>query len=75
VQAHQPRPWFSRVPKGLVVLLVFAAIVALGYFGRDFIKQLGPPERCWELQEVEGKLYKVNPCTGQFLLLGDAPGR
>jgi len=52
---------------------VFAALIVFGYFARDFTRQLGPPDRCWELQEVDGKLYKANPCTGQFLLLGDAP--
>ena len=63
-----------HIPKEFVLLLVFAALVAAGYFGPYFVKQLGPPERCWEVQEVDGKLYKANPCTGQFLLLGDAPG-
>ncbi|MEI8163653.1 MAG: hypothetical protein WCI19_11005 [Betaproteobacteria bacterium] len=50
----------------LVALLVFA-----GYFARDYFKRLGPPDRCWEIREMEGRLYKMNPCTGQFLLLGD----
>lgn len=75
LQPQQRRPWLSYVPKELGLFLAFAVLIVLGYFGRDFTKQLGPPERCWELKEVDGKLYKANPCTGQFLLLGDAPGR
>lgn len=72
-QAPQRKHWLSHIPKELSLLLVFAALLVLGYFGRDFTKQLGAPERCWELKEVDGQLYKSNPCTGQFLLLGDAP--
>jgi hypothetical protein len=59
--------------KALAIGLAFVALVMLGYFGRDYVKLLGPPEKCWEIKEVEGRLYKVNPCTGQFVLIGDAP--
>jgi hypothetical protein len=52
---------------------VVAALWILGYYGQYALKFLGPPQRCWEYKEVEGKLYKVNPCTGQFQLIGDAP--
>ena len=55
------------------VVAVFALLVVGAYFARDFFKRLGPPERCWEIWEVAGHLYKANPCTGQFVLLGDAP--
>jgi hypothetical protein len=55
------------------VLAGFILVIIAGYFARDVFKRMGPPERCWEIREVDGHLYKVNPCTGQFLLLGDAP--
>ena len=58
----------------LGAMAVFALLVMAGYFARDYFKRLGPPDRCWEIKEVDGHLYKINPCTGQFLLLGDAPG-
>ena len=54
-------------------MAVFVLLVMAGYFARDYFKRLGPPDRCWEIKEVDGHLYKMNPCTGQFLLLGDAP--
>ena len=62
------RPWF----KVLLTVLAVVALVVLAYFGRDYVKLLGPPEKCWEIKEVDGDLYKVNPCTGQFRLLGPA---
>ena len=64
-------PWF----KPLLIFLAFVALVALGYFGRDYVKLLGPPEKCWEIKEIDGDLYKTNPCTGQFRLLGPAPAK
>ena len=50
-----------------------AALWILGYYGQYALKFLGPPQRCWEYREVDGTLYKVNPCTGQFQLVGEAP--
>ena len=73
--AKQKRRWQSFIGEEIIVLLAFAALIVAAYFWADFSKQLGPPERCWEVQEVDGKLYKANPCTGQFLLLGDVPTR
>ena len=55
------------------VVSVVAILLVLTYYGQYFLKFLGPPQNCWEYKEVEGKLYKVNPCTGQFQLVGDAP--
>jgi hypothetical protein len=56
--------------RSLGVIAVFVLLVIAGYFARDFFKRMGPPDRCWEIKEVDGHLYKMNPCTGQFLLLG-----
>ena len=64
-----------KPPKALLVFLVIVGVAALGYYGRGYLKLLGPPEKCWEIKEMDGQLYKVNPCTGRFLLLGDVPGR
>lgn len=55
------------------VASVVVILLVLTYYGQNFLKFLGPPQNCWEYKEVEGKLYKVNPCTGQFQLVGDAP--
>lgn len=54
-------------------IAVFALLVVAGYLAKDFFKRMGAPERCWKVKEVDGHLYKINPCTGQFLLLGDVP--
>ena len=75
-QSAAPEPpaldhWTTHLYRQLAVLALLAALVALGYFGQDALKLLGPPQRCWEYKEIEGKLYKVNPCTGQFQLVGD----
>ena len=59
--------------KPLLIALGVAALLVLGYFGQGYVKLLGPPEKCWELQEIDGQLYKVNPCTGRFVLIGDLP--
>ena len=53
------------------MLLLVAALIAIGYVGNRALRHMGPPERCWEYQERDGKLYKINPCTGQFQLIGD----
>lgn len=52
-----------------------AALAVLAYLAYPYLKLLGPAEKCWEVQEIDGRLYKVNPCTGQFRLLGEAPSR
>ena len=62
-----------HIPKPVWVLVLFAALAVAAYFGQKLVKLLGPPERCWELKDEDGKIYKLNPCTGQFRLLGDAP--
>ena len=64
-----------RGRRPLIALAAFALLLVVGYFARDYVKLLGPPERCWEIRETDGYLYKVNPCTGQFRLIGEAPGR
>ncbi len=68
------------VVRQVAVLVLIAALVAIAYVGNRALRHMGPPERCWEYEERDGKLYKVNPCTGQFQLIGDVvapaqPGR
>ena len=71
-QAEKKREhWRRAAARHFAVVLLLAALVAIGYVGHQALKHMGPPERCWEYQERDGKLYKVNPCTGQFLLVGD----
>ena len=66
-----PEHWTRHALRQIAVIALLAALVALGYFGNDALKLLGLPQRCWEYKEIDGRLYKVNPCTGQFLLVGD----
>ena len=60
------------IVRQVAVLALLAALGAIGYVGHHALRHLGPPERCWEYQEKDGRIYKVNPCTGQFQLIGDA---
>lgn len=67
--------WRTDLLRIAAVLGLLAALIAFGYFMQGPIKRLGPAERCWENREIDGKLYRFNPCTGQFKLLGDViPG-
>lgn len=75
--AHAPRPshWRTDLIRIGAVLGLLAALIAFGYLMQGPIKRMGPAERCWENREIDGKLYRFNPCTGQFRLLGDViPG-
>lgn len=63
--------WRTDLLRIAAVLGLLAALIAFGYFMQGPIKRLGPAERCWENREIDGKLYRYNPCTGQFKLLGD----
>ena len=69
--AALPRHWRTDLIRFVGVIALMAALMALGYFLLGPLKQLGPPQRCWENREIDGKLYKFNPCTGQFKLIGD----
>ena len=75
--AHVPHPshWRTDLIRISAVLGLLAALIAFGYFMQGPLKRMGPAERCWENREIDGKLYRFNPCTGQFRLLGDViPG-
>ena len=63
--------WRADLLRIVGVLALVGALMALGYFLQGPLKQLGPPQRCWENREIDGKLYRFNPCTGQFKLIGD----
>ncbi len=49
------------VPLGLIwsVMLLPQAV----------LEETNKPEKCWELQEIQGIVYKVNACTGETLIL------
>ena len=53
---------------GLVALAVALGVV--GFYlaltaGANWDGHLHPQTKCFELQEVSGKTYKVNTCTGE----------
>ena len=74
--ADKPRvTWRTDLVRIGGALLLVALLLGLAWVGKDALKYLGPPQRCWEYREIEGKLYKVNPCTGQFQLVGDVPAQ
>ena len=67
--------WRVDLVRIAALLGLLVALIAFGYLMQGPIKRLGPPGRCWENREIDGKLYRFNPCTGQFKLIGDAiPG-
>jgi hypothetical protein len=63
--------WKRDVARLVIGLAIVAGLWLVGYYGQTALKYLGPAQKCWEYKEVDGKLYKVNPCTGQFQLMGD----
>jgi hypothetical protein len=65
--------WRGDLMRIVGVVSITAILLVLAWYGQYYLKFLGPPQNCWEYKEMEGKLYKVNPCTGQFQLVGDAP--
>lgn len=69
----KPRPggWKRDIARLAIGLGIVAGLWLVGYYGQTALKFLGPPQKCWEYKEIDGKLYKVNPCTGQFQLMGD----
>lgn len=68
---HRTGSWQRDLRNIALGIAIVAALWAVGYYGQYALKFLGPPQRCWEYKEIDGKLYKVNPCTGQFQLVGD----
>ena len=51
--------------------MALVSLIVLAWLAQPYLKLLGPPERCWETREIDGRLYKANPCTGQFKLIGE----
>lgn len=63
--------WKRDIARLVIGLAIVAGLWLVGYYGQTALKYLGPAQKCWEYKEIDGKLYKVNPCTGQFQLMGD----
>ena len=63
--------WRHDLARILIAVLIVAGLIAAGYFLHGPLKRLGPPQKCWEQKQIDGRLYNVNPCTGQFRLIGD----
>ena len=72
VDAPAVEHWHRHVTRQVLILLLLAGLIGLAYWLQDAWKLLGPAQRCWEFKEIDGKLYRVNPCTGQFQFIGDA---
>lgn len=53
--------WFS-----LVAFIVGGAIVASGGFNIVSYKDSAPSASCWQLQELQGSIYRINTCSGVF---------
>jgi hypothetical protein len=71
-----PSHWRIDLLRIAAVTGLLAALIAFGYFMQGPIKRMGPAGKCWENREIDGKLYRYNPCTGQFRLIGDVvPGQ
>lgn len=64
--------WRGDLMRIAGVVSIVVILFVLTWYGQYYLKFLGPPQNCWEYKEMEGKLYKVNPCTGQFQLVSDA---
>ena len=67
----KPSRWQYDVARISIAILIVAALIAAGFWLNRPLKRLGPPQKCWEQKEIDGKLYNVNPCTGQIKLIGE----
>jgi len=50
----------------LIAFLVGGSTVAYGGFGIVRYKDAQPNAACWQLQELQGKIYRTNICSGVF---------
>ena len=50
----------------LVMFLVGGATVAYGGFGIVSYKEAHQSSSCWQLQELQGAIYRTNTCSGAF---------
>lgn len=53
----------------LVAFLVGGSIVAFGGFKIVGYKDAASITSCWQLQELQGQVFRVNTCTGSFELI------
>ncbi len=63
--------WQVDLLRAALVLAVLALLILFGWWLAGASKLMGDPRQCWENREVDGRLYKMNPCTGQWRLIGD----
>lgn len=52
----------------LFAFIIGGSIVAYGGFNLVGYKDRLPITTCWQLQELQGKVFRVNSCTGSFEL-------
>jgi hypothetical protein len=53
----------------LIAFVVGGSVVAYGGLGIVKYKDGGGVTSCWQLQELRGRVYRVNSCTGWFEVL------
>ena len=56
----------------LVMIAFIAAIFGISLFGAHLSS--GIIGHCWQLQDIDGKTYKIDTCTGKTILLKHATG-
>lgn len=57
---------------GILVFFLFQmmiyGLIYLPKAMKDFSEQFGKPtEKCWALQKIDAKIFKVNSCTGEVI--------
>ena len=70
-EAPERPAWQVDLLRAALVLAVLALLILFGWWLAGASKLMGDPRQCWENREVDGRLYKMNPCTGQWRLIGD----
>lgn len=53
----------------LMVFIPMGIVFGFVYLPQYLEKLSESSEKCWELQEVKDKTYKVNTCTGEHVLI------
>ena len=52
-----------------MVLIPMGLMYSVVFLPQRLIKEVNKPEKCWEVQSVNGKAYKVNTCTGVVVVI------
>lgn len=52
----------------VMMFIAMAAVYGVAYLPKLLKNIVSPSEKCWELQDIRSKVYKVNKCTGEVFL-------